>query len=98
VPEGQSIRARLVILELGPGQADRIGLSACQQAGRAGHFAVAMGGFIRWIAEQYAAVQERLHERAVQIRSQACGASGHARTPSALAELQAGWEIRPRTA
>jgi hypothetical protein len=28
-----------------------------------------------------------------QIRGQSCGEWGHARTPAAMAELQAGWEM-----
>jgi hypothetical protein len=52
-----------------------------------------MGGFVRWVAGQYEGLQRRLHQRVVQIRSQSCGDWGHARTPAAMAELQAGWEM-----
>ncbi len=45
VPQGKSIRARLVILELAAGQVDRACLSRCQQAGREGLLAAAMAGF-----------------------------------------------------
>src|ERR1039458_9550214 len=93
VPQGQSIRARLVILELGAGEVDRGWLSRCQQAGRDGRLAASMGGFVRWVAGQYEGLQRRLHQRVVQIRSQSCGDWGHARTPAAMAELQGGWEI-----
>src|ERR1035441_350516 len=89
VPQGQSIRARLVILELGAGEVDRGWLSRCQQAGRDGRLAASMGGFVRWVAGQYEGLQRRLHQRVVQIRSQSCGDWGHARTPAAMAELQA---------
>jgi len=92
VPPGQSIRARLVILELGAGEVDRGWLSRCQQAGRAGRLAAAMGGFVRWVAGQYEDLQRRLQERLLQIRSHNGGGEGHARTPTAMAELQAGWE------
>jgi hypothetical protein len=93
VPQGQSIRARLVILELGAGEVDRGWLSRCQQAGRDGRLAAAMGGFVRWVAGQNEGLQRRLRQRVVQIRGQSCGDWGHARTPAAMAELQAGWEI-----
>src|ERR1017187_4733111 len=93
VPQGQSIRARLVILELGAGEVDRGWLSRCQQAGRDGRLAASMGGFVRWVAGQYEGLQRRLDQRVVQIRSQSCGDWGHARTPAAMAELQGGWEI-----
>jgi len=93
VPPGQSIRARMVILELQAGQVDRACLSKCQFAGRAGLLAGSMAGFICWVANQYDAVLERLQRRAHQIRSQGEADAAHARTPTALAELQAGWEI-----
>lgn len=93
VPQGKSIRARLVILELAAGQVDRACLSRCQQAGRKGLLAAAMAGFIHWVAGRYDELQERLGEQVQGIRSQFWKQGGHARTPAALAELQAGWEI-----
>ena len=64
VPQGQSIRARLVIVEIGPGAVDRAALSACQRAGQEGRFAEAMGGFVSWIAGWYEEMQCRLRDRA----------------------------------
>ena len=93
VPQGQSIRARLVIVEVRAGHVDRTALNECQRTGREGQLAESVGAFVSWIAGQYAEVQERLQNRALEIRSQGCGRTVHARLPSALAELQAGWEI-----
>jgi hypothetical protein len=93
VPRGQSIRARLLIVEVRPRDVDRATLSECQRAGREGHLAESMGAFVSWIAGQYEQMQGRLQNRALEIRSQSCGRAVHARLPSALAELQTGWEM-----
>ena len=66
---------------------DRTRLSECQCAGREGQLAESMGAFVRWIAGRYEEVQGRLQHRALEIRSQGCGRTVHARLPSALAEL-----------
>jgi hypothetical protein len=52
-----------------------------------------MAAFLSWIAENYEEVQRRLQIRVLEIRSQGRGRAVHARLPSALAELQTGWEI-----
>jgi hypothetical protein len=93
VPQGQSIRARLLIVEAGPGDVDRAILSECQRAGEEGQFVEAMGGFVAWAAGHYEESQSRLQSRVVEIRSQGRGRAVHARLPAALAELQSGWEI-----
>ena len=93
VPRGQSLRARLLILELGPGEVDRVRLSECQSAAQQGQLATAMGGFLRWIAGQYETVQERLRTRVQELRTYRAPDGRHARLPTTLAELRAGWEL-----
>ena len=53
----------------------------------------AMAAFVKWVAGQYAELQQSLRNRVLQIRRQGGGGWGHARTPAALAELQGGWEM-----
>jgi hypothetical protein len=93
VPRGQSLRARLLILELSPGDVDRIPLSECQQAAQDGQPALAMGSFLSWVAGQYEPVQEHLRRRALELRSSVYPGALHARLPTTLAELRAAWEI-----
>ncbi len=93
VPRGQSIRARQLIVEVGPGEVRRARLSECQGAGREGQFSAAMGAYVMWMAGQYEELQERLQTRVRELRSHGYGRAVHARLPCALAELQAGWEI-----
>jgi len=52
-PQGQSIRARLLIREVALGEVDRDRLSECQRAGEKGRLAGSMGAFLGWIAGRY---------------------------------------------
>jgi hypothetical protein len=93
VPQGKSIRARLLIIEVAAGEVDLLTLSECQQAGVDGHLAASMRAFLCWIAGRYEEFQQRLQTRSREIRSQGRGRAVHARLPAALADLQSGWEI-----
>jgi hypothetical protein len=93
VPPGRSIRARLLVLEVGTGEVDRTALSQCQHAGQQGRLSGAMGAYLVWVAGRYEELQARLKARVVEIRREGRGRSIHARLPTTLAELQSGWEI-----
>ena len=95
VPPGHSLRARLLIVELRPGEVDRAALGRCQVAGQQGKLAAAMDGYVAWIAGRYEELRERLHSRVNKLRSPTHASSipVHARLPTTLAELQGGWEI-----
>ena len=93
VPPGPSIRARLLVVAVAPGEVSRSTLSECQCSGQQGRLAEAMGAFLGWIAGQYEERQQRLRARMLELRSQGSGRAIHARLPAALAELQSGWEL-----
>ena len=93
VPAGQSIRARQLIVEVGPGEVRNAGLSECQRAASAGQFSIAMGAYVSWLADHYEERQERLQTRVRDLRSRGYGRTAHARLPTTLAELQSGWEL-----
>lgn len=93
VPRGRSLRARLLIVELRPGEVDRSLLSALQTAGCRGDLAGATAGFVSWIAERYEQVQQLLLTGVRSLRGRALATASHARLPTTLAELQTGWEI-----
>ena len=93
VPDGQSVRARLVILEVGMGDVNSTVLTDCQKAAQQGRFAISMGSFLAWVAGQYDPLQQSWRTRVGEIRSQGGGQAVHARLPAALAELQASFEI-----
>jgi hypothetical protein len=52
-----------------------------------------LGGFIGWVASRYDNLREQFSERIFELRSQRLPTGIHARVPTAIAELQAGWEI-----
>jgi hypothetical protein len=95
-PRGQSLRARLLVLEVSPGDfgpqppAPNPRLSACQQDAAAGMYAAALAGFIRWLAPQYDSIRGRLRTEMAQLRDQARAGGQHARTPGIVADLALG--------
>jgi hypothetical protein len=50
IPSGQSLRARLLVLELTPGAIATTALSAAQSDAAEGLFAGALAGYLRWLA------------------------------------------------
>jgi hypothetical protein len=93
VPSGHSLRARLLIVEVGPGEVDRAVLTERQRAGQEGQLAAAMGGFLAWVAGQFEELQTHRQMRARVLRNKLTRGAVHARVPAVLAELQSGWEI-----
>ena len=93
VPGGHSIRARLLIVAVAPGDVDLATLSDCQRAGDDGQLAAAMSAFVRWIAGRYEDLQQHLETRALELRSEGQGREVHARLPAAIAQLQSGFEL-----
>src|SRR5207253_10169721 len=59
-PPGQSLRGRMLILEVSPGDVPLAHLTPHQRAAAAGRYAEAMAGFVRWLAPQYAELRDRL--------------------------------------
>lgn len=78
VPSGHSIRGRMLIVGVAPGDLNVDALSECQKAASGGVFAESTAAFLRWIARQYEGVQARFRDRVVELRLHHRGAS-HAR-------------------
>ena len=97
-PRGQSLRARMAILDVAPGDICRDRLSVAQQAGRRGVFVGAMGGFLQWTAPQFDALCASLPALLADFRAKAYQSTGHTRTPEAVAHLALGWWALPRYA
>ena len=88
VPRGQSLRARMMVLELSPGALDWERLTGCQNAAASGLYARAMSDYIRWLAARCEDLRESLKEEHAELRK-AAGASGqHRRTPVQGASLR----------
>lgn len=86
VPKGESLRARMFVLETGPGDTDWAKLTGCQR--NAGLLPGAMAGYVQWLAPRY----EKLDFTgiALQIRQNLQDKSFHKRTPEIVADLSIG--------
>ena len=92
IPQGQSIRARLFILEISKGSINPGRLTECQKNAEAGLYAEAMAAFLRWMAGCYSEVHATFERRVAELREIAASNSAHARTPEIAAGLQAAFE------
>jgi hypothetical protein len=93
IPRGQSVRARLLILELPKGGIKAGDLTECQRDAHSGLYAEAMGGFVRWLAGRYEEARAAFDRKVAAHRASALGNLAHARTPEIVANLQAGFEL-----
>jgi hypothetical protein len=91
-PRGQSLRARLLVLELEPGEVDWTRLSDCQHDAAAGLYAAGLAGYLRWLAPQYSAIRDGLRAELAALRDRAHAEALHARTSGIIADLAAGWQ------
>jgi len=92
VPSGQSLRARLLVLELTPGEIQTEILSAAQVDAANGLFAAAMAGYLRWLAPQIDQLKETIPARQRGLRDMLVQGAPHRRTPDVVASLILGWE------
>ena len=93
IPRGQSVRARLFILEVSKGSIDGKQLAQCQHDARTGLYAGAMAGFLQWLAGRYEQTQPAFEKKVEHYRSKALFNTAHARTPEIVANLQAAFEL-----
>jgi hypothetical protein len=90
-PRGQSLRARILIVEVAPDMVRWARLSACQQDAAGGIYSQALAGFIAWLAPRYTEVAQLLPAEVTVLR-QAALSSGHRRTPEIVANLALGMQ------
>ena len=90
VPRGQSLRARMLVLELGPDDLAWPLLRRCQTDAANGLYSQAMAGYVRWIAARYDYISARFKDQVVEIRQRAAESRMHRRTPDIVANLWAG--------
>jgi hypothetical protein len=90
IPRGQSLRSRTFVVEVSPGDVQMVRLTECQRTAGAGDYALALSGFLQWLAPQYESVHSRLREEAAELRERARSDGLHARTPGIAADLALG--------
>jgi hypothetical protein len=102
LPRGQSLRARMFICQVSPGDINREKLTAAQRDAAAGLYAQAMSGFIAWLAPRYAEVSAGLRRERDEVRQRLLnghfGHFGHSRAPTATAEILLGIQYLTRFA
>ena len=93
LPRGQSLRARLTVVEVGKGEIDRAKLTELQEAARSGLFRQGMAAYLKWLAPQMTDLKTRLPDLIRVFREEAIAMGlglAHARTASDYASLRAG--------
>lgn len=92
LPEGTSLRARIAASEVPTGCIDPERLSAAQALGSSGAYALAMAGFVKWLAPQLDDAQTQFRENFKLCREKA-RTDGHKRTAAVLGQLMAAWHM-----
>jgi hypothetical protein len=93
IPRGESIRARLFILEVAKDSIDASSLTRRQEDAQRGLYSQSMCGFVQWLAGRYEEMRARFNEKISQYRARAISNPAHARTPDIVANLQAAFEM-----
>ncbi len=95
IPAGQSLRARLLVVEISRGDVSQIELTRCQKDAADGVYAAMMAGYVRWLAPQREGLEQRLRKRVNELRAQVAehSSASHRRTPDLVAQLFAAIEM-----
>lgn len=90
MPNGHSLRARSLILELSHESVEWNALTECQKHARAGTYSMALAGFVHWVAGRYEKVNDRLPEYVSSVRPMVGVADEHKRSVCIHSDLLAG--------
>jgi Domain of unknown function (DUF927) len=88
---GQSLRARILILDVAPGMMQWDKLTPCQDDAAAGVYTQALAGFVQWLAPRYGEVLQGIQSELRALRQQSLH-DGHRRTPDIVANLALGMQ------
>ena len=92
VPGGQSLRARIVVTEIGKNSISQERLTLCQADACSGLYVRALGGYVRWLAPQYGDVNKSRDTDIAELRPLFDHPGQHRRTATNLASLMYGLE------
>ena len=93
LPKGQSILARLLVLELSRNDVDIATLSRLQQAARDGVLSRIMAAYLKWLAPRLDALKKEFPKAVIDLRDTAISMNlinSHSRAPEMFANLVAG--------
>jgi hypothetical protein len=91
-PSGESLIARMFLVEVAPGDIDPQRLSACQRDAASGLYSEATAAYIAWLAPKLDQVRAEMSAAHSRYREQAAHAGLHRRTPGIIADLFVGWQ------
>jgi hypothetical protein len=92
-PRTHSVRARVLVVEVGPGDVDFGRLTACQADAAAGLYAGAMSAYVYWLAQDFEGRVREFRAEAAGLRDELAGEGRHRRTPTMIGELIAGFGL-----
>jgi hypothetical protein len=98
IPRGHSCRARLILVEVRPGDVNPQRLTYAQREAANGVYAAALAGYVHWLAGRYDNIRRGLGNERASARDRFAIDSSHARTPAAIGDLFLGWEYFGRYA
>jgi hypothetical protein len=87
VPLGFSLRSRMLIVEVAPGDIEPARLTQCQRASADGQYAAATAAFLAWTAPRYAEVLAAMPGHLEALRDRIAADAPHRRTPMITAHL-----------
>ena len=88
-PRGQSVRGRMLVLDVPRARTDWACISECQAEADAGTYARALAGFVRFLAQERAAKLVAFRADVERFRAKAYRSGTHRRTPGIVADLAA---------
>ncbi len=93
VPRGQSLRARILVVEIPAGAVNWDVVTKSQQEAAAGLLAAAMAGFIRWAARRHGVLRRVLRQKTLEWRDRAHRKNRHLRAAEMTASLAVALKI-----
>jgi hypothetical protein len=93
VPRGYSIRARMLVLEVGKDDVDASLLATYQHGPDRALPSLMLAAYIRWLAGNMERVRQDYGPAAMNLRADLQAAGTHARTPDALAGIGVAWRL-----
>lgn len=92
-PAGQSLQGRMLILPVAAGDVDMARLTEVQEVAQTGTYAVAMSGFVTWVAGRYEELINRVRKETASPESRFRIDGLHTRTPRIAASLMIALQI-----
>lgn len=90
LPRGQSLRARMFVVELSTDALNWDGITKCQGDASAGLYSETMSAFLQWLAPEYEYLRKILPRELAALRAKATSSNEHKRTPEIVANLMLG--------